>query len=327
MRMPERIARWSLLLVLGCGPDTGVIDPATPSSRNEPSLASQRFSDWSSPVNLGPVVNSSAVENAPELSKNGLSLYFGSNRPGGLGGQDLYVSRRPSPDAAWEAPVNLGPVINSSSTDVGAHLSRDGHLLFFSSSRPGGSGSADVWVSRRTNIHDDFAWEEPVNLGVPLNSIRFEGAVSTWGPELYLWRGTPDPSSAVAPTNGDIYMSEATGQTFSEPELVTELSSAAHEQRPSIRFDGQEIFFSSSRPVVCLPGGACPEDIWASVRQGNGQKWETPVNLGPVVNSNSRDTQPGLSEDGTTLFFLSDRQGPPGNLDMYVTTRALKDMN
>jgi hypothetical protein len=327
MKTSACLSSWTfpaLLLALGCGPDAGISDPPAQGGATS-SLASQRFSDWSSPVNLGPVINSSSVENAPELSKDGLSLYFGSNRAGGQGGQDLYVSQRPSPDAAWQAPVNLGPVINSSSTDVGAHLSRDGHLLFFSSGRPGGSGSADVWVSRRENIHDDFAWEEPVNLGVPLNSARFEGAVSTWGPELYLWRGTPDPASAVAPTNGDIYMSQTRGQTFSEPELVSELSSAAHEQRPSIRFDGREIFFSSSRPVVCPPVGACLEDIWTSVRQGNGQRWDTPVNLGAVVNGNSRDTQPALSEDGTTLFFLSDRQGPPGNLDIYVTTRTPQD--
>jgi hypothetical protein len=315
----------ALLLALGCRSDAGISDPPGEGGAGTSSLASQRFSDWSSPVNLGPVVNSSSVENAPELSKDGLSLYFGSNRTGGQGGQDLYVSQRPSLDAAWGAPVNLGSIINSSSTDVGAHLSRDGHLLFFSSSRPGGSGSADVWVSRRADIHDDLAWEEPVNLGVPLNSARFDGAVSTWGPELYLWRGTPDPASAVAPTNGDIYLSQATGQTFSEPEVVTELSSAGHEQRPSIRFDGQEIFFSSSRPVVCLPGGACLEDIWTSVRHGNGKAWEEPVNLGPVVNSSFRDTQVSLSEDGTMLFFLSDRQGPPGNLDIYVTTRAVQD--
>jgi hypothetical protein len=196
-------------------------------------------------------------------------------------------------------------------------------LLFFSSSRPGGSGSADVWVSRREHIHDDFAWEAPVNLGVPPNSTRFEGAVSTWGPEFYLWRGTPDP--VVAPVDGDIYMSQTTGQTFSDPTLVRELSSAAHEQRPSIRSDGQEIFFSSSRPVVCQLGAPCLEDIWTSVRRGNGQPWEAPTNLGPVVNSGSRDTQAALSEDGTMLFFLSDRQGPPGNLDIYVTTRTLQD--
>ena len=318
------MSRWTLLTaaVLGGALLGACGDPTSAPERA--SLASERFSDWLPPVNLGAQVNSPFVENAPELSKDGLSLYFGSNRPGGQGLQDLYVSQRSSLDAPWGTPVNLSALINSPFTDVGPHLSRDGHLLFFNSSRPGGSGSVDIWVSRRNNIHDDFAWEQPVNLGFPPNSARFDGAASIWGPEFYFWRGTPDPAGVVAPTDGDIYMSEMTGHTFREPTLVTELSSAAHEQRPSIRFDGREIFLSSSRPVVCLPGGACPEDIWASVRQGNGQSWEEPVNLGPVVNSNSRDTQTALSEDGTMLFFLSDRLGGSGNLDIYVTTRTLK---
>lgn len=302
-----------------------MIDPATRGDDAEPSLASMRFSDWSPPVNLGAPVNSPSAENAPELSKDGLSLYFGSNRPGGQGLQDLYVSQWSSLNAAWGPPINLGPIINSPFVDTGAHLSRDGHLLFFNSSRPGGSGSVDIWVSRRKNVHDDFGWEEPVNLGPPVNSARFDGGVSTWGPELYFWRGTPDPAGIVAPIDGDIYMSERTGQTYSEPMLVSELSSDAHDQRPSIRFDGREIFLSSSRPVVCLPGSACLEDIWASVRRGNGQSWEEPVNLGPVVNSGSRDTQAALSEDGTMLFFLSDRPGGLGNLDIYVTTRTVTD--
>ena len=331
MKIPAHFASASLLLAVGCGPDAGMIDPPTRGEGTEPSLAAQRFSDWLPPVNLGTTVNSPSVENAPELSKDGLSLYFGSNRPAKPGEppvqglQDLYVSQRSSLDAPWGAPINLGALINSRFTDVGPHLSRDGHLLFFNSGRPGGSGSTDVWVSRRANIHDDLAWEEPINLGSPPNSDRFDGAVSIWGSEFYLWRGTPDPAGAVAPTDGDIYMSEMTGQTFGEPMLVTELSSAtAHEQRPSVRFDGREIFLSSDRAgSMSLPGGVVREDIWVSLRQGNGRPWESPVNVGPVVNSIFRDTQPALSEDGTMLFFLSDRQGPPGNLDIYVTTRRL----
>jgi hypothetical protein len=317
-----------LILAFGCGPETGMIEAPTGEDVAEPSLASERFSDWSPPVNVGAGVNSAFVENAPELSKDGLSLYFGSNRPGGQGLQDLYVSQRSGLDAPWGVPINLGPLMNSPFTDVGPHLSRDGHLLFFSSSRPGGSGSADVWVSRRRHIHDDFGWEQPVNLGSPPNSARFEGAVSIWGPELYFWRGTPDPAGLLAPTDGDIYISEITGQTFGEPTLVTELSSVAHEQRPSIRFDGREIFLSSDRAgSIGLPGSALREDLWTSLRQGNGKLWEAPANLGPVVNGSFRDTQPALSDDGTMLFFLSDRPGGSGNLDIYVTTRTVRNMD
>src|SRR5215471_17462185 len=101
-----------------------------------PSCA-QQFSDWLTAVNLGPVVNSGFDDQHPAISKDGLRLYFVSNRPGGFGGLDIWVSRRASLEDPWEAPINLGPSINSSSNDFAPNLSTDGHLLFFDSDRPG----------------------------------------------------------------------------------------------------------------------------------------------------------------------------------------------
>src|SRR6266480_1946367 len=77
-------------------------------------------SDWSSPENLV-AINSTFNEQAPSLSPDGLSLYFGSNRPraGGSTDTDLWVSHRSCSDCPWETPVNLGPVINSSVGDNG----------------------------------------------------------------------------------------------------------------------------------------------------------------------------------------------------------------
>jgi hypothetical protein len=68
----------------------------------------KRFSAWSAPVNLGPVVNSAFEEFLPEMSKNELSLYFASNRPGPFGGEDLWVSRRSTRNDDWGEPLNLG---------------------------------------------------------------------------------------------------------------------------------------------------------------------------------------------------------------------------
>src|SRR5262245_25904815 len=102
-------------------------------------------SDWSDPLNLG-AVNSSFSDQNPFLSKDELSLYFTSNRPGGLGGLDIYVSHRASVDSPWQVPANLGPPINTESTEVAPNLSVDGHLLFFTSGRPGGQGDIDIYV-------------------------------------------------------------------------------------------------------------------------------------------------------------------------------------
>ena len=96
--------------------------------------AEPKYSDWSAPVNLGAVINSTAEDSTPALSKNGLSLYFHSARTGGFGLTDLWVSQRNSEDEEWGTPVNLGEVINTSSDDLMPNLSRDGHRLFFVSS-------------------------------------------------------------------------------------------------------------------------------------------------------------------------------------------------
>jgi len=140
------------------------------------------FGPWSLPVNLGPVVNSPFHERRCAISKDGLSLYITSDRPGGVNGpktphrNEIWVSQRASIDASWQAPVNLDafnttPVINAvGSGTANPNLSADGHLLFFQSGRPGGYGATDLYVSRRTNKHDDLGWQEPVNLGRLINT-------------------------------------------------------------------------------------------------------------------------------------------------------------
>jgi Tol biopolymer transport system component len=93
-------------------------------------------------------VNSPFIDFTPEISKDGLSLYFGSDRPGGMSpAPDIWVAQRQSLEDPWEAPVNLGPVVNSPAADAAPHLSQDGHYLYFSSSRQGSLRQQDLWVS------------------------------------------------------------------------------------------------------------------------------------------------------------------------------------
>lgn len=155
------------------------------------SSRAQNYSDWSVPVNLGPTVNSAFLERAPAISKDGLSLYFGSTRPFGFGGEDIYVSQRETRDDEWGPPINLGPIINTTSDETVPALSRDGHLLFFTSGRLGGFGAIDIWVSRREHTHDDFAWQPAENLGAGVNSTFTDAGPSYFDndevgvPQLY----------------------------------------------------------------------------------------------------------------------------------------------
>src|SRR6266702_2435188 len=105
-------------------------------------LQADRFagSEWSEPVNLGPVVNSSALDANAGLSPDGLTLYFISNRAGGLGNNDVWMTHRQCVPCDWETPVNLGAPINSDAVEGAPTMSDDGRMLFFFSSRPGGFG-------------------------------------------------------------------------------------------------------------------------------------------------------------------------------------------
>jgi Tol biopolymer transport system component len=273
---------------------------------------SPKFTDWSVPVSLGPPVNSAFQDTGPAISKKGLSLYFGSNRPGGSGGIDLWVSTRPSVDEAWSTPANLGPQVNSGSADNVPALSRDEHWLFFNSDRPGGLGDSDIWVSWRSNVHDDFGWQPPVNLGATINTAQFDA-----GPCFF------ENDEAGAPllffgSGNDIYVStQAADGSFGPAELIAEVSSPAIDARPHVRADGREMILQSDRP-----GTLGTLDLWASTRDSVFDRWSQPVNVGPVINGASRDFQAYLSSDGETLYFSSDRPGGLGAQDLYYSTRT-----
>jgi Tol biopolymer transport system component len=100
---------------------------------------------WGQPMNLGPTVNSTTHDRYPSISADGRMLFLASQRPGGQGNIDLWLTRRATLDDDWGTPVNLGPRVNTSSEDSGPSISADGRTLYFFSSRGGGYGSYDIW--------------------------------------------------------------------------------------------------------------------------------------------------------------------------------------
>jgi len=318
------------------------------------SAAAWKFRDWSVPTNLGPLVNSDDSEGAPALSADRLSLYLGSNRPGGFGLFDIWVSQRARTTQPWGPAIHLGPPINTANVEFAPFLSHDGHWMFLNSNRPGGFGQIDLWVSYRPNVHDHFGWQTPVNLGPGVNSPLIDQGSSyfengecddddddddderdgrrhaTGGSRLgdddddeddddddcirQLFFGSNRPGGIGG---SDIYVSSRLHDgSFGAAELVEELSSPVGDLRPAVRFDGLELFLFSTRP-----GGFGDYDLWVSARRTVSDPWTRPVNLGPIVNSQQDDQHGYMASDRRTLYFASSRPGSLGGLDLYVTIR------
>src|SRR5207249_570379 len=244
------IARFSSRLLCGallqaCSLDTGPVSgPSGVVAADVVGEEQPTWGPWSTPINLGPLVNSPADDNRPAISKDGLSLYITSGRMGGFGGLDIWVSQRATVDDPWGPPQNLGSTVNSSSNDVAPAFSPAGHRMYFHSLRPGGCGLADIYVSRRRDTRDDFAWGPPEDLGCVVNTPYVNAGPTIFEDEttgtttLYFTVQNNPPGSDQG---FDIYASTRTGDegAFGAPVLVPELSSPFRDTRTAIRRDGR----------------------------------------------------------------------------------------
>lgn len=280
--------------------------------------AGSNFSGWTAPQNLGASVNEPHSDAHPQVSLNGLSLYITTNRVGGMGGDDLWVSQRPTLNSAWGAPHNLGAVINTSSNDRVPTFSRDGRTMFFGSNRPGGAGGIDLYVSTRTDPNNDFGWTAPVNLGAVINTAADEDGAT------YFEDTTTGNNFLIFTSNRtggfgdfDIYQAARNPDgTFNAPAFIPELSSTGRDTRTALRSDGLEIFITSNRA-----GGVGLLDIWSSTRATTVSAWSPPINVGSL-NSAANDGAPALSPDSNFIYFYSTRTGGTGDNDLYSSARA-----
>jgi hypothetical protein len=125
---------------------------------------------WAEPVNIGSPVNTKYWESQPSISANGEMLFFVSNRPGGIGGMDLWFSLL-NKDREWGMPKNMGAVINTPDDEMSPFIHFDGKTLYFSSNGRIGMGGYDIYF---TKMKDDSTWTEPQNLGYPINTYNDE---------------------------------------------------------------------------------------------------------------------------------------------------------
>ncbi len=227
--------------------------------------------DWGPPVRLGAPINTPCPEDAVEVSRDGTELYFMFtedlldrlspaqvlNWPSGT-----YVAERKDGPAEFDHPVffdlSKGAI---ESLDGAPSFTPDGGRVYFHSNR------ADNLGNRNGG-------------GDPLDIYVAE-----------IVKGVPGPGHNLGPP----------------------VNTTHRDGEPAIHPDGKTLYFASDRP-----GGLGGTDIWKSVWDGS--SWSEPVNLGAPVNSSRDDTQPAFTADGTTMYFVSDREGLfPGYPVIYRT--------
>jgi len=288
--------------------------------------AAAQYSAWGLAVNVESIAgtssefNTSFNDGCPIQSPDGLSFFMATNRPGGLGGIDIWVATRASTDDPWGPPSNLGAPVNSSADDF-CPTPVPGRGLFFVSARTvsGSCGGPDIYFTR---LNPTRGWGDPRNLGCQVNSAAGEAGPSyiEAGGEAFLFFSSARPGGVdddAGPSgDSDIYVSRLGNDgVFGAAELVAELSTTFEDARPNVRKDGLEVVFDSTRT------GTLP-DIYSATRAVFGDAWSVPVNLGTNVNTSSSETRASFSRDGMTLYFGSNRPGSDsGSGDVYVTTR------
>ena len=199
-------------------------------------------------------------------------------------------------------PISLGEPVNSPSSEMGPSLSPDGLLLYFSSGREGGEGSADIWVAERAAQGEP--WGEPENLGPPVNGSGGQtNPVVSPDDQLLVYGGNRNG-------NYDLWAHEREGEGWGLPTCLDVLASDALENKPAFSWAGDELYFKRSDPTLVA-------NIWLSRRDGEG--WGE-AQLVSDLNDDRAQTDPAPSPEGDVLFFVqgADTEAP---FDVFYAVR------
>lgn len=279
---------------------------------------------WTVPQLLPFPVNAGQHDSYPSITEDG-TLYFFSNRSGGLGEGDIYKSERT--DGKFTNVQNLGPPINTEFHEVDPFIAPNESYLIFCSNQPGGYGREDIYISFHK---EDGSWTESVNLGESVNTPYDE----------YIPAVTPDGKYFFFTTNKtgnrDIYWVDAKilGQQENFPVLKGPyLGQKSPGNTSQVFMDG--IICTIDNPEMCAAFTADGKEFYFNrrykdrwtifvTREVDG-KWSTPKHI--TFSSTYTDRDFTMSPDGQRIYFGSNRPLREGeklqkSLDIYVTSRG-----
>jgi hypothetical protein len=240
--------------------------------------------DWGVPENLGSIVNTESVEVSPSISADGLTLFFDSDRSGGYGNSDLWVTSRTATSEPWGEPINPGPAINSYHKEFAPAYSSDGSTLYFCSNRSGSEIGWELLVTRRAATGNNW-------------SIPFSPASTTGNPAVFKTLCNPNISAddlilffdCTLPGCGavDIWVTTRldVSDVWARPiNLGTTVNSMYNDATSCLSADGSTFYFGSDRP-----GGEGGWDLW--------QVHVTPIPEFPLKEGDVNSIQTSLESD------------------------------
>lgn len=252
------------------------------------------------------VVSSSYSEVRAASSPDGRTVLWGStNRPGGAGGWDIWMSRRNG--ELWSAPAAVA--FDTAANEFDPAFGADGRTVYFFSNRPGGHGGDDIWQVAFDPAAATFG--EPANLGAAVNSSGDE-----WAPTP-----SPDGRSLLFATNGrggagrhDLFVSiRRDGAWQPAVPLAGEINDVGDDFDAAWLDDGRVLVFARSDDV-----DQAPIALWSAVREGDryvhAHRLDARVNVdgGWILGPSTDPSQPG------TLLFTGERAGGQGGADIHL---------